>query len=235
MFLVLRREGVVLGWVRRAHRNSIALARSVTRSHAADNDPLEQLRPADLLFSRRSVAVEPRRPLSTVVEMTAGANEIADQGETADFQRSRPMKRMGAGAVIRDADGNVLIVKPTYKPGWELPGGAVEDDESPAEACTREIREELGVDLTVGALMCVDYNSSTSGYVESLMFLFDIELLDTGTVSEIRLDENELSECRFVSLDEATELLDARVARRLDAVLRPVSSSVYLEDQHPPG
>jgi ADP-ribose pyrophosphatase YjhB (NUDIX family) len=171
--------------------------------------------------------------LSTVVEMTAGRNEIADQGETADFQRSLPMKRMGAGAVIRDADGNVLIVKPTYTSGWELPGGAVEDDESPAQACTREIREELGVDLAVGALMCVDYNSSTSGYVESLMFLFDIESLDTGTVSEIRLNENELSECRFVSVNEATELLDARVARRLNAALRPEASSVYLEDQHP--
>ncbi len=167
--------------------------------------------------------------------MTAGNNEVADQGETTDFQRSLPMKRMGAGAVIRDADGNVLIVKPTYKSGWELPGGAVEDDESPADACSREIREELGVELTVGALMCVDYNSSTSGYVESLMFVFSIESLDTGTVAEIRLDENELSECRFVSVNEATELLDARVARRLNAVLRPGASSVYLEDQRPRG
>ncbi|HYN35332.1 MAG TPA: hypothetical protein VES40_22085 [Ilumatobacteraceae bacterium] len=65
--------------------------------------------------------------------------------------------------------------------------------------------------------------------------MFDIELLDTGTVAEIRLDENELSECRYVAVNEATELLDERVARRLNAVLGPEASSVYLEDQHPPG
>lgn len=32
---------------------------------------------------------------------------------------------------------------------WEFPGGKVEDNENPADALVREIREELGVDLTV--------------------------------------------------------------------------------------
>jgi len=60
-----------------------------------------------------------------------------------------------------DGDGNVLLVNPTYKPGWELPGGVVEADESPADACRREVREELGLDVEVGELMCVDYNRAT--------------------------------------------------------------------------
>lgn len=167
--------------------------------------------------------------------MTAGAGDDGVRGESTDFQRSLPMKRMGAGAVIRDLDGNVLIVKPTYKDGWELPGGAVENGESPAQACAREIQEELGLDLPMGALMCVDYNSSTDGYVESLMFLFAVDSVEAAVVAQIKLQASELSAYRFVSIREATELLDPRVARRLTAVLQPETPSVYLEDQRPLG
>lgn len=144
------------------------------------------------------------------------------------------MKRMGAGAVIVDDEGRVLLVNPTYKPEWEVPGGAVELDESPAQACRREIAEELGIDVTVGELLCVDYNRATGDYVESLMFLFRVATLTAEQVASIRLAMNEISEFRFCTLDEAQALLSPRLGRRILAVLGPVESSdVYLEDQQP--
>jgi hypothetical protein len=85
------------------------------------------------------------------------------------------------------------------------------------------------------ALLCVDYNSSDDGYVESLMFLFGVDPLDPETVAQIELQASELSTHRFASLREAVELLDPRVARRLDAVVQPAAPSVYLEDQRPLG
>lgn len=159
----------------------------------------------------------------------------SEPGDTAAAHRLLPTKRMGAGAVIRDLDGNVLIVKPTYKEAWELPGGAVERDESPARACARELLEELGVSIAIGDLLCVDYNSSTTDYVESLMFLFDTEPLDTATIARFTLPPGELSDHRFVPASEASELLDPRVGRRLAAVLAErTRATVYLEDQCPP-
>ncbi|MCO6005756.1 NUDIX hydrolase [Actinoallomurus purpureus] len=57
--------------------------------------------------------------------------------------------RAAAGAVIRDRQGRVLVVHPVYKDGWEIPGGMLEAEESPLDACAREIKEELGIALRV--------------------------------------------------------------------------------------
>lgn len=127
----------------------------------------------------------------------------------------------------------MLLVNPTYKPGWELPGGVVEVNESPAEACRREVREELGIDVEVGELLCVDYNHSTPDYVESLMFLFRIASLTPQRVQTITVATSELSEYRFCTLDQARDLLPERVARRLAAVLSSGSGHRYLDEQQP--
>lgn len=55
--------------------------------------------------------------------------------------------------MIQDAHGRVLVVEPTDKSTWEVPGGAVEADESPRRACHREIAEGLGLELVVGRLL----------------------------------------------------------------------------------
>ena len=149
------------------------------------------------------------------------------------FHRSLPTKRMAAGCVVSNAAAEILVVKPTYSEYWELPGGAVEDDESLWDACRREVREELGIELVSGSLLCVDYCSSQPGYVESLMFLFDGGVLDQQIIGQIRLDREELSDLTWVPAQQAIEMLGGRVARRLDAVLPLVGtgSCVYLEDQ----
>ncbi len=58
-------------------------------------------------------------------------------------------------AVICDSAGRVLI---SQRPEgrhmgglWEFPGGKVEPGEAPAEALARELREELGLGIAVGA------------------------------------------------------------------------------------
>ena len=56
-----------------------------------------------------------------------------------------PSIPVSAGALIFDRGGRLLILKPTYKPGWTIPGGVMEaDGETPWQACQREVREECG-------------------------------------------------------------------------------------------
>lgn len=65
--------------------------------------------------------------------------------------------RVAAGALFLDAEGRVLLVHPTYKDTWDIPGGYVERGESPAAACQREILEELGIDRAPARLAAVDW------------------------------------------------------------------------------
>jgi len=70
---------------------------------------------------------------------------------------------MAASALFRDEAGRVLLVEPTYKPVWDLPGGAVEAEESPHAACRREVHEELGLDRSPGRVLAVDWVPSRDG------------------------------------------------------------------------
>lgn len=62
-----------------------------------------------------------------------------------------PRKNVAAGALIRDEHARILFVVPTYKPFLDIPGGLAEDNESPRAAGDREICEELGISLGLGA------------------------------------------------------------------------------------
>jgi 8-oxo-dGTP diphosphatase len=149
------------------------------------------------------------------------------------YQDSLPKKRMGAGALIFDENGRFLLVNPTYKDPWEVPGGIVEAKESPAQACVREVGEELGLDIELERLLLVDYLSDSPEKVEALMFIFQGPTLMQAEIETIQLQAEELSEYRFCTMAEAEKLLNHRLGRRVRRSLeaRVGNGPVYVEDQ----
>ncbi len=152
----------------------------------------------------------------------------------AEFVASLPRKRMAAGVLVLDEAGRVLIVKPTYRDGWLIPGGAVEADEAPRETCRREVAEELGLALPVGRLLCVEYLPAYDDFTESVQFVFDGGVLPAATLAQMRLPPDELAEARFVAANEAMELLNSRLAVRISYALdaRLAGTVHYLEGGH---
>ena len=144
-----------------------------------------------------------------------------------------PTKQMGAGALFFNNAGELLLVKPTYRDHWSVPGGVVEADESPREACRREVREEIGLEVNIGRLLVVDYTTPRTGRGrESLQFLFSGGLLGAREIERITLPPAELSAFRFAPVAEAAAALNPRLACRLPAALAALSTrgGVYLED-----
>ena len=135
-----------------------------------------------------------------------------------------------AGALIFDRSGRLLILKPTYKSGWTIPGGVMEaDGETPWQACRREVREECGIELRGGRLACMDFRHPKPGNPGGIRFLFDCGSFEDRCLASITVQAEEISEYRLAALPEALELLRRPIRRRV----RAASSSrklVYLED-----
>lgn len=126
--------------------------------------------------------------------------------------------RVAAGALFVDGAGRVLLVRPTYKPYWEMPGGYVEPGESPRQACVREVREELGISPTVGRLLVVDW-APAAGDGDRLLFVFDGGSLSGAQAGAIRLQASELDAYAYYTLDELPGVTIPRLVRRLTAAL----------------
>jgi 8-oxo-dGTP diphosphatase len=148
-----------------------------------------------------------------------------------DFE-AMPKKRMAASALFLDEQGKILIVKPTYRPDWLLPGGIVEEHESPRQACIREIKEELNIETPLDKLLCIEHLSDDTQQTESVQFVFYGGLIPASQLPSIVLPVPELSEYRFSIREEALQLLSCKLAKRLPYCLQALEDNVtfYLED-----
>jgi 8-oxo-dGTP diphosphatase len=144
-----------------------------------------------------------------------------------------PMIPVSAGALIFDSTGRLLILKPTYKKGWTIPGGVMEaDGETPWDACRREVREECGIDVRAGRLACTDFRPARPGRPGGIRYLFDCGRADDAALAAITLQPAEIAEYRLASLDTALTLLRPAIRRRVRAATRR-RRFVYLENGRP--
>lgn len=139
--------------------------------------------------------------------------------------------RVAAGALFFDEAGRVLLVKPAYKDGWDIPGGYVEPGESPRSACVRETLEELGIALNIGSLLVVDW-APVDSEGDKILFVFDAGILSDETRSEIRYRDGELTDSAFVSADQLAAYLPARLARRIRTAINAKAREVAVYAEH---
>lgn len=147
----------------------------------------------------------------------------ANQDPTARFASVRA----AAGALIRNSNGDILMVQPTYKDFWDLPGGYIETGEQPSDACRREVREELGLDIELGLLLVADW-APAPGEGDKILFVFDGGRLTSEQEAAIELPEDELRTWAYQPMTQIKTITPARLARRILQATQ-AKTTTYLE------
>lgn len=140
---------------------------------------------------------------------------------------------VSAGALIFDRKGRLLILKPTYKSGWTIPGGVMEaDGESPWQACQREVREECGLEISSARLACMDFRRPRADNPGGIRFLFDCGSFGDAALRDVKVQPEEISAHKLAPLPDALKLLRGPIRRRVRAAVSD-TGTVYLEQGRP--
>lgn len=104
-----------------------------------------------MLQSRQAANPEPAQ----LGKVRAGGRPVAGYVMIVYVAPQQQRRIPCVGAVIRDEEGRLLLVRRAHPPGkdlWSIPGGRIEPGEAEPEAVRREVREETGLLVAVGRL-----------------------------------------------------------------------------------
>jgi 8-oxo-dGTP pyrophosphatase MutT (NUDIX family) len=154
-------------------------------------------------------------------------------GFIAMLNAGLPRKRVISQAVVRDPSGRALLCELTYKSEWDLPGGVVEPLESPATGLSRELSEELGIDLAVGELLTVNWLPAWRGWDDACLLVFDGGTLPVDAIDTMTLQPAEIRAVHWCTPDDVQAHATAATIRLLEALADPDRRGGYLEDGSP--
>ncbi|WP_229716385.1 NUDIX domain-containing protein [Mangrovihabitans endophyticus] len=148
---------------------------------------------------------------------------MGERLEPAQWYASLPSFLASASALITNPAGSaVLAVKPNYRAWWNVPGGIMEAGEPPHVCCAREIAEELGLQVTVGRLLVLDWVEPNPVRKAWFGYLFDGGVV--ADLSLIALQSEELDAVEFVDRSQLRERFTANTADRVEAGLQARAS-----------
>ncbi|WP_327279620.1 MULTISPECIES: NUDIX hydrolase [unclassified Streptomyces] len=144
--------------------------------------------------------------------------------EVRAYYAARPSPLVAATGIVLDRDGRVLVLTPSYKADLELPGGTVEDTETPEEALARELAEELDLSVPVGRLLAVDSRRPGSLGRALIAHVHLVGPLSPEQAGALSFPDGEVATARWLAPEEAYAVLPARIAPRLRAGLAALYS-----------
>jgi len=117
---------------------------------------------------------------------------------------------LGVRAACFDDQGRIFLVRHTYVPGWHMPGGGVERQETGLQALHKEIREEGNLVATsVPRLIHIYFNNRTSDRDHVLFYRLDVRQVT------LKVPDREIAESGFFPLDALPEETTPATRRRL--------------------
>lgn len=87
---------------------------------------------------------------------------------------------LGVRGIVLDERGYVLLLRHTYTPGWQFPGGGVEKGETAALSLKRELLEEAGVIAEEAALELVSVHANHAFFPNDHILVYRISAWTRG-------------------------------------------------------
>jgi len=121
------------------------------------------------------------------------------------------------------------MIDTTYRDFYEIPGGAVELGEDPPQACTRECREELGMEIPVGRLLAIDHQSERGQQGDSTMYVYDGGSVEPDKLGSHSTADAEVAAIVLVEPADLDSVTIPRLAKRLRGALAARSQGTVYE------
>lgn len=139
------------------------------------------------------------------------------------FLLQRPMT-LGVRGLVYDRTGNaVFLIRHTYVPGWQLPGGGVETGETMLQALERELGEEGNIEL-FGNPVLVSMHANQQATPRDHVALY---LIESFRQTAPKAPDREIAEAGFFALDALPEATTPATKRRIAEVLGRADPSPY--------
>ncbi|MGW1770882.1 NUDIX domain-containing protein [Streptomyces sp. NPDC002104] len=140
------------------------------------------------------------------------------------YYAAQPSPLVAATGIVLDPRGRVLVLTTSYKEELELPGGCVEDTETPEEGLARELKEELDLSVRVGRLLAVDSRPPGPLGRSLVVHVHLVGPLTPEETSAISFPDGEVTEAHWLTPEEACAALEPRRAARVRAALAALRS-----------
>jgi ADP-ribose pyrophosphatase YjhB (NUDIX family) len=216
--------------------DSVGLHRVEARVPDADPDGVRSALRAGLRkegVARSALSADGRVDTTVLARLHTDPPPDSRDGFLALLNSALPTKRAIAQGVLRDGKGRVLLCELTYKAEWDLPGGVVDPGESPADCVVREVREELGVEVEVQALLAVNWLPPWRGWSDATVFVFDLGVADAELVARTTLERREIRALHFADEEEWGQRVAPYNQRLLAFLSAHAGPTAYLEDGLP--
>jgi 8-oxo-dGTP diphosphatase len=151
------------------------------------------------------------------------------EDENRAYYATLPTKHTGATVAHFNPAGEVLIVKPNYKPGWSLVGGVIDAAESPLAAAIRETSEEIGLHLAPERFRLLGVQYLPAGIHDDFLRITFSTQLAAEEVAAIKIPADELDEYKFVPIAQLAELSERTVTQGTHAILGSHRQVGYVE------
>jgi len=146
-----------------------------------------------------------------------------DNGAPQLALEQAPRRELTVAAALIVRDSKLLVCQrrrdDSHALEWEFPGGKVEPGESPAQALARELREELGIDATIGKELFRASHCYGESQADLVLIFFQANIDDSAQLQNLVFEGFEWADIpalpQYNFLEADRKLIDLLASRSI--------------------